>query len=316
MNQYRVLNTLDMSRCPEAFEPFSGIATVDTLPWDYNAVADCIGNYDAYLASTSVRVDAALLARATRLKVIGSPSTGTDHMDMAAIRAAGITCYDISKELDLLRGFTATSEHAFALLLALNRKICQSTAAAASGDWARERYTGFQLLNKTLGVLGLGRLGTISSRIGQGFGMKVIAHDVRAVRVDGVEMVDFDTLFRQADVVTMHVHLRPETRNLVNARAIGLMKPNAILINTSRGGLVEEQALLEALQSGRIAGAGLDIVDGEWNDDIRQHPLIRYARDHDNLLITPHIGGATHESIYGARIFMARKVAEHLRALS
>ena len=316
MADYRVLNTLDMSRCPEALALFSGVATVDTLPWDYQAVSECISNYDAYLASTSVPVDAALVSRGRRLKVIGSPATGTDHLDLAAIRAAGIACFDIKNELDLLSGFSATSELAFTLLLALNRRLVEATMAVAAGDWARERFAGFQLLGKTLGILGLGRLGSISARIGRGFGMRVIAHDPHNVAVEGVEMVDFDTLLRESDAVTIHVHLNPETRHFIDQRAISMMKPNAILLNTSRGGLVDETVLLEALKGGRIAAAGLDMIDGEWMDNISEHPLICYARENHNLLITPHIGGATHESIYGARVFMARKVADYLRALT
>ncbi len=316
MPNYRVLNTLRFDGCPEALSVFDGLATVDTLPWDYDAVLGAIGGYDAYLASTSVPIDAVIIARAKRLRVIGSPATGTDHLDLAAIRAAGIACFDIAKEFDLLRSFTATSELTFALLLGLNRNLCAATAAALAGDWARERFTGFQLFGKTLGILGLGRLGTISARIGRGFGMRVIAHDIRDVRLPDVEMVDFDTLFRLSDALTIHVHLRPETRHIVNERALSLMKPSAILLNTSRGGLIDEAALLTALREKKIAGAGLDVIDGEWMEKIAEHPLVVYARNHDNLLICPHIGGATHESINGARIFMARKVADFLRGLN
>jgi D-3-phosphoglycerate dehydrogenase / 2-oxoglutarate reductase len=137
---------------------------------------------------------------------------------------------------------------------------------------------------------------------------------VRDVNAPDVEIVGFETLFRDADVLTIHVHLRPETRGLVDRTAIGWMKPSAILLNTSRGGLVDEAALLNALKVGRLAGAGLDVIDGEWLDDIGQHPLVEYALEHENLLITPHIGGATTESIYDARIFMAKKVADYLRS--
>lgn len=315
MSRFRILNTLDLSGCPEAVSAFDGIGTVDSIGWDYDAVYEQIGAYDAYLASTSVPVDSAIVTRAPRLRVIGSPSTGTDHLDLAAIEKAGIECFDISKEMELIGGFTATSELAFTLALALNRKICRATRATLDGDWARERFTGFQLYKKTLGILGLGRLGTISARIGNGFGMRVIAHDVRDVSAPDVTMVDFETLFRDSDVLTVHVHLRPETRGLVNREAMGLMKPGAIFINTSRGAVVEEAALLEALETNRIAGAGLDVIDGEWLDDIGTHPLVRHARTHDNLLISPHIGGATNESIYDARLFMARKVANYLQAL-
>lgn len=315
LSSFRILNSLDLSGCPEALAAFDGIGTIDSVGWDAKAVFDRIGDYDAYLASTSIVIDREIVARAGKLKVIGSPSTGTDHLDLEAIKAANIECFNISKEFDLINSFSATSELAFTLLLGLNRQLIEAVQATRAGDWARERFTGFQLLGKTLGILGLGRLGTISARIGNGFGMRVIAHDIRDVSAPNVTMVDYDCLFRDSDVITIHVHLRPDTRGIVSKSAIDSMKPSAILINTSRGGLVDESALLAALQTGRLAGAGLDVIDGEWLEDIGTHPLVQYARKNENLLITPHIGGATNESIYDARIFMANKVADYLRAL-
>jgi D-3-phosphoglycerate dehydrogenase len=312
---YRILNTLDLSGCPEAFQAFEGIGTVDTLPADYETVAAVIGEYDAYLPSLKVPVDAAMVSRAKRLKVIGTPSTGTDHLDLAAVRDAGIACFDIAREFDLINSFSATSELAFGALLALNRKICEARQSVLDGGWGREAFTGFQLLGKTLGIVGLGRLGRISARIGNGFGMRVIACDVREVTAPGVGLTDFDTVIREADVLTIHVHLREDTRGMISREVLARMKANAILLNTSRGALVDEIALLESLRTGGIAGACVDVIDGEWLDDVRQHPLVQYAQAHRNLLIVPHIGGATHESIYGARIFMARKVADYLKTL-
>lgn len=312
---YRILNTLDLSGCPEALNVFDGIGTVDTLPADYATVSDAIGEYDAYLPSLKVPIDAALVTRAKRLKIIGTPSTGTDHLDLAAIRNANIVCYDIARELDLINSFSATSELAFGALLALNRKICEGRRAVLDGNWGREAFTGFQLLGKTLGIVGLGRLGRISARIGNGFGMKVIACDVRDVAAPDVTLTTFEDVIREADVLTIHVHLRDDTRGMISRDVLARMKSNAILLNTSRGALVDEPALLEALQAGRIAGACLDVIDGEWLEDVREHPLVRYAQQNPNLLIVPHIGGATHESIYGARIFMARKVADYLKNL-
>jgi phosphoglycerate dehydrogenase-like enzyme len=311
---FKVLNTLDMSGCPEALDVFEGIGTVDTLPAEYDVVSAAIETYDAYLPSLKVPVDAAMIARARKLKVIGTPSTGTDHLDLDAIRSAGITCFDISREYDLINSFTATSELAFGSLLALNRRICEARRAVLDGQWARERFTGFQLLGKTLGIVGLGRLGKISARIGNGFSMRVVGCDIRDVDVPDVAMMSFEQVVKEADVLTLHVHLRDDTRGMLSREAIGWMKPDAILLNTSRGALVDEMALLEALRENRIGGACLDVIDGEWLRDVREHPLVHYAQDHDNLLIVPHIGGATHESIYGARVFMARKVAEFLKA--
>jgi phosphoglycerate dehydrogenase-like enzyme len=143
----------------------------------------------------------------------------------------------------------------------------------------------------------------------------VIACDVRDVAAPDVTLTTFEEVIREADVLTIHVHLRDDTRGMISRDVLARMKPNAILLNTSRGALVDEPALLEALQAGRIAGACLDVIDGEWLEDVREHPLVRYAQQNPNLLIVPHIGGATHESIYGARIFMARKVADYLKNL-
>ena len=314
---WKILCTLDISGAPEARAAVESVCELICLPADRALVLAALKDVDAYLASASVIIDAEFLDHAPNLKVIGSPSTGTDHMHLAEIDRRGITRFDISKEYDLINSFSATSELAFGMLLALNRGIVPAQAQAKQGIWARERFTGFQLLGKTLGILGLGRLGKISARIGQGFAMKVIAHDTADVSVPGVEMVGFEELLRCADVLTIHLHLRPETDGLIGRDAFRLMKPNAILLNTSRGRIVDEAALLEALKAKQIAAAGLDVVDGEWlsQDDLYRHPLIAYSRSHENLLIVPHIGGATTESIYGARVFMARKLADHLRTL-
>ena len=316
MSGYRILNAMRIDTCPQALDAFNGIGKVDTVPGDPALVASVIGNYDAYLCSMNVPVDAELVRRARRLKVVGTPSTGTDHLDTAAIDAAGIKRFDISKELDLIRSFTATAELGFTLALNLNRKVLPAVRSVFDGQWGREAFTGFQFAGKTFGILGLGRLGTISSRLAQGFGMRTIAYDVQPVQAPGVTRVDFDTLFRESDVLSIHVHLTPATRGIVGRRELGLMKPTAILVNTSRAAIVDESALLDALDSGRLAGAGLDIIDGEWEGNIGGNRMVEYARQHDNVIITPHIGGATDESINGARIFMARKVADYLNELT
>lgn len=312
---WTIVSTVDLSGVPEAAAALEAVGVLENLLPDRHIVLAHLGACDAYMASAAVRIDEEFLSRAGRLRVIGSPHTGTDHMDLDRIAERGIELFTIAREGKLLEGFTATSELAFALLLALVRRLPAALEAARRGDWARERFSGFQLLGKTFGVLGLGRLGRMSARIAKGFGMRVISHDVADVSIDGVEMVGFDTLLRESDALSIHVHLNEETRGLIDAPALSRMKPSAILLNTSRGAIVDEAALLEALRSGRLGGAGLDVVDGEWlsREELAAHPLIAYARQHDNLLIVPHIGGSTIESIYGARVFMARKLADYLR---
>jgi phosphoglycerate dehydrogenase-like enzyme len=144
--------------------------------------------------------------------------------------------------------------------------------------------------------------------------MRVIGCDPRPVELPGVERLPFERVLAEADVLSLHLHLAPDTEGLIGRDALARMKPGAILINTSRGGIVDEAVLIEALNSGRLGGAGLDVIDGEWMDEAarRHHPLLVHARAHDNLVVTPHIGGATVESITGARLFIAREVAAFL----
>jgi len=308
----QILNTLDLSGAPEAIKRLEQVGQLTSAAPDRAIVLELLPKFDAYLCSASVVVDVEFLDRAPRLKVIGSPSTGTDHLDLTAIRQRGIECFDISKEFDLINSFTATSELAFGLLLALNRKLINAKMDAERGIWAREKYSGFQLRGKVLGIIGLGRLGKISAKIAQGFGMSVIACDSDPkAEFHGVTMVSLESLLRNADVVSLHVHLTSETESLIGLEQFKMMKPSSILINTSRGKIVNEAALLDALESDKIAGAALDVVDGEWlsEQDLARHPLIQFSAKSDKLIVVPHIGGSTFESIYGARVFMANKIA-------
>ena len=159
-------------------------------------------------------------------------------------------------------------------------------------------FEGNQLYDKTLGILGLGRLGKISSNIGKGFGMKVIACDPIKKYKD-VKMLSLEEVLKKCDVLSIHVHLNEETTNLINKDRLKLMKNTSILINTSRGKIVDEITLLDCLKNNLIAGAGLDVIDGEWLTDKNRinHPLIDYSKKNSNLLIVPHIGGSTEESI-------------------
>ncbi|MDO8599762.1 MAG: NAD(P)-dependent oxidoreductase, partial [bacterium] len=275
-----IVSSMDLSDVPEAVAVLESVGTLLRVSEERAAIVAALRNADAFLTGAAVRVDDALLQAAPRLRVIGAPSTGTDHLDHVAIAARGITLFHLANERALLDTFTATSELAFALLLALIRNIRPAMADAERGIWSRERHTGFQLFGKTFGVLGLGRLGTISARIANGFGMRVIACDVRDVAAPDVTMVDVPTLLRESDVLSLHIHLTPETTGIIGVAALAAMKPGAILLNTSRGKIVDERALLDALRSGHLGGAGLDVIDGEWLsvEERMRHPLIAYAR--------------------------------------
>ena len=143
--------------------------------------------------------------------------------------------------------------------------------------------------------------------------MKVIACDVKEFEVEGVEKVDIETLLRKSDVLSIHLHLTPETTGLIGKHELAMMKPESILVNTSRGAIIDEEALLHVLENGSLGGAGLDVIQGEWEPNLYNHPLIRYARTHNNLVISPHLGGVTHESQKMALDFMIGRLVQFLK---
>ena len=253
-----------------------------------------------------------VIDRARRLRVVAGPSTGTDHFDVKLLAERGIELLTLTREYDLLDTFTATAECAWGLLLACLRTIPKGLEEVRRGNWAREQLIGRQLSGRTLGVLGVGRLGKMVVEYGKAFRMEVLGCDLKPVSIPGVRQVDFDTLLSESDVISIHIHLDDSTAGLISREAFAKMKDGVVLINTSRGAIIDEEAFLEALESGKVGAAGIDVIHGEWMEDITKHPLVQYTQTHDNLVISPHIGGSTVESIAGARRFMAKKLADYL----
>jgi D-3-phosphoglycerate dehydrogenase / 2-oxoglutarate reductase len=311
----KVLCAADVSFCPETLDELRHVADVSVLTETSKpALMRGLADADAYIATLHVRLDAEILDAAPRLRIVYTPSTGLDHLDIAELDRRGIVWRSIKTEFALLDSITSTAEMAFGLLLAAVRKIPAAAAAANRGDWARDRFRGRQLSGKTLGVLGVGRLGAMMVDYGRGLRMNVIGCDTNPRRrVEGLRYVEFDTLLAESDAISIHIHLTPENRRLIGRREFAKMKPGVVIVNTSRGGIIDEDAFLEALQSGHVGAAGLDVIEGEWRSDLASHPLIRYAREHDNLVIVPHLGGVTHEAQATTIRFVANRLAEMLR---
>lgn len=313
MSRWKVLSSIDLRLKPDALKVLEDIADVDYVEADRDILMERIGEYDAYYASAYVRTDKEIIERAHRLKVIATPATGNDHIDTDIIKRKGIDILDISKEYKLLDTFSATAELTWGLILACMRNLPRAFEEAKKGNWVREDLAGRQLLGKTLGILGYGRLGKMLAMMGKGFRMKVIACDIKKFKAQGIKQVDFNTLLATSDILTINIHLTKENKGLFSREVFLKMKPGIVLINTSRGAIIDEEALLQALESGQVRAAGLDVIHGEWNKDLANHPLIKYARTHDNLVITPHIAGATFESIVDARLFLADKLAQYIK---
>jgi len=293
---FKVLAMNEIVGAQKLYDALSDVISVTSMPPDRETALRVIGEYDGFIVPLEFRTDEELLDAAKNLKAIFTVSTGLDHIELDYAAKKGIPVYGMKNDRAFLDSITATAEQALALLLGVVRNIPWGFDSVKQGFWIRDRYKGHQLSGKTMGILGCGRLGTIMAQYAQALRMNVIGCDVLPVSLHGVEMVSFEELLRRSDVLSIHVHLNDSTRGLIGAKEFAQMKRGTVLINTSRAAIVDEAAMLEALDSGILAGAGVDVIDGEWLEDKTQHPVVRYAREHENLLISPHVGGACYEA--------------------
>ncbi len=318
MDRYRILNLEPENYSAEALTILQTLGEVESGPLSRAELLARVGGYEVLIVRLAHQIDRQVLGRARRLKVIVSATTGLDHIDLDAAAAQGIAVLSLRGETEFLRRIPATAEHTWALLLALVRRIPAAHASVLDGEWQRDRFRGLDLAGKTLGLLGLGRIGEKVARYGLAFGMTVLAYDpYRSDWIAGVERLSAQAdLLRRSQVFSIHVPLEARTENLIGAPELALLPPGALLINTARGQMLDESALLAALESGHLGGAALDVLRDERRGSLVESPLVHYARLHDNLILTPHIGGATRESMAATEIFMAHKLRAHLEGLS
>lgn len=265
---------------------------------------------DALIVRNRTQVDAQLLAVAPRLRVVGRLGVGLDNIDVAACRARAIEVFPATGANAL-----AVAEYVIASVMVLLRGAYLSSAEVAAGKWPRPRLSqGRETAGRTLGLVGFGGIGQLTAKLAQALGMQVLAYDPLLASdaplwaVSAVARRELDELLTQADAVSLHVPLTAQTRGLLDAARIGCMKVQAVLINTSRGGIVDETALAQALQSGKLAGAALDVFESE---PLSADSVLATA---PNLILTPHIGGVTHESNIRVSTMIAAKVADFLQA--
>lgn len=264
----------------------------------------CIGEYHGLVIRSATKVTAEVIAAATNLKVIGRAGSGLDNVDKAAASKKGIVV------MNTPGGNTVTTaEHAMAMLFAMARSIPQATASMKAGKWEKKKFMGVELFNKTLGILGLGAIGGQVARKALGLEMNVIAYDPflseEKAREMGIRKVTVNEIFIESDFITIHTPLTAETKNLINANTISTMKNGVRIINCARGGIINEQDLYEALKSGKVAGAALDVFEKEPPDG---NPLLTL----DNLICTPHLGASTEEAQENVALAVAEQIADYL----
>lgn len=285
-------------------------ATIDALGPDFDvrevdgtdrpALLAALADANAVLVRSATQIDAEALAAAPRLKVVARAGVGLDNVDIKAATAAGVMVVNAPTS-----NIVSAAELTVGHILSLARHIPAAHASLAAGEWKRSKYTGTELFEKTLGIIGLGRIGALIAARMQAFDMRVIAYDpyVTSARAQqlGVELVTFDELLEQSDFVTIHMPKTPETTGMISTEQLATMKSSAFVINVARGGLIDEDALYTALTSGEIAGAGLDVF-------VTEPPTDKKLLDLPNVVVTPHLGASTDEAQEKAGVSVARSV--------
>ncbi len=267
---------------------------------DRAALLSALADVDAVLIRSATLVDAEALAAAPRLKVVARAGIGLDNVDVPAATARGVMVVNAPQS-----NVISAAEQAVALLLACARNIAPANAELKSGKWARSKWTGVEVADKTVGVVGLGRIGVLFAQRMSAFGTRLIAYDpylstARAAQI-GVKLVSLEELLRESDFISIHLPKTPETVGLIGKEQLALCKPGVRIINAARGGLVDEQALADALASGQVAGAGIDVFATEPCTD---SPLFAF----DSVVVSPHLGASTLEAQDKAGIAVARSV--------
>jgi D-3-phosphoglycerate dehydrogenase / 2-oxoglutarate reductase len=275
------------------------------LDWSADQLAERIGDYEGLLIRSATRLDAGLLARATRLRAVGRAGVGVDNVDVATATKRGIVVANAPQS-----NVVTAAEHTMALLLALARNVPQADASLRAGRWERSRFSGVELMDKTLGILGFGRIGQLVAQRAMGFGMHVFAFDpfvsAERYRELGVEMAASpDDLYARADFLTLHLPQTPETDGWLDADALAKCKDGVRILNVARGRLIVEEDLCAALDSGKVAGAAIDVFRIE---PVTDHPLFAYP----NVIVTPHLGASTAEATDRAGYQAAEQVVAAL----
>jgi len=311
----RILNAEPKGYCEEARMLLKQVGELVEAPLDREKLIQRLPDFDVLIVRLANQVDREIIDAAKHLKVIVSATTGLDHIDVDYAKTKGITVLSLFGEVEFLHTIHATAEHTWALLLALMRHIPQAYSAVCRGSWDRDEFRGHELDRTRLGIIGLGRLGSRIASYGLAFGMRVSAYDpVTVAKIENVTMAPaLEALLANSDVVTVHVPLTEETKDLIGSDELELLPAGSVLVNTSRGEIVNTISLISSLQEGHIAGAALDVVPGERSRSADHERLLEYARSHENLLITPHIAGATFESMARTETFMAKKLVTFLK---
>lgn len=270
---------------------------------------------DIFWFRLGYKIDEKVLNQSTRCRILVTPVTGLDHIDEKLCGELGMEIVSLKGESEFLREVRATAEMTLALTLALLRNLIPASNSVLEGEWNRDKFRGQEVYKKNVGIIGIGRLGKITAEYFKALGANVTGYDPREDFPNNINRADtLKSLLESSDIVLLHLKLDERTSNLLGKEEFMWFKDGSILINTSRGGVLNEEALIGALKSKKLAGAALDVIKGE-NEIKDENILIKYAKDNSNLIITPHIGGNTFESFEKTERFIAEKLIQRIKSI-
>lgn len=313
----RILNLEPEDYSAEARAILESFATVDEQRLSREELLDRIGNYEAIIVRLDYDVNREVIERGDNLQAVATATTGLNHVDTEAADEYGVEVICLKGEREFLDSIYGTAEHTWALLLGVIRNVPDAVNHVEAGGWDRDQFKGRELHDATLGVLGYGRLGSKVARYGDAFGMDVLAHDPNVEGGEYATFVGFEKVLQESDYLTIHVPYNESTEGLIGQEELQTMKQGSYLVNTSRGEILDEGALLEALESGHLSGAALDVLRGEYTEEqewVKNDALVEYAATSTDLIITPHVAGATKESMEKTEVFIAEKLAAYFDA--
>ncbi len=261
-------------------------------------------------ASMKVPIGSEDIAAASRLELIITATTGATHIDQQALAARNIPLKTLKGQTEFLRGITPAAELSWALVMACARHLRAAVDHVGSSQWERTRFPGLMLKGRSIGIIGMGRIGGWMARYAEAFGMTVNYYDPHVTGTQGqANPMPLEDLVAASDIVSIHVHVDDSTRGMIDADLLARFKPGAIFINTARSELTDEDALVAALSSGRLSAVGVDVLVGD--PDPAQSPLWRHSREHDNVVITPHIGGFCPDAVDHVVAFTCQRILDH-----
>jgi D-3-phosphoglycerate dehydrogenase len=295
----------------EYIKPLEKLGEVIAKRLSYDELVKEIKDIDALIVRVETKVDKKILDSAEKLKVIASMTTGLNHIDIKEAESHGIKIISLPGYATI-----STSEYTMSLILSLIRKVPWAFDHMKNEKWERHKFLGTELSGKTIGIIGFGRIGSVVGKYANAFGMNVIFYDPYLDKnmlkdVKAKQVFSVDEILQNSDVITIHTFLSKETNKMIKKEQFEKMKKNAIIVNASRGMIIDESDLVEALENGIISGAALDVYEEEPLSP--SHELVNYARSHENLIITPHIAGSTKESVDIAAKFVTDRVLEILK---